>query len=159
MACLFIRAHALRILVCPISTYVCQGICYRRQRTKPRSSCSAPAGAGAAAAAIIWPCMYSYGLPPVFPFFFMSKIILLFAHLAGPGLGNKNSRSGWAQPGPVPPVDDDGLHPILVVESGLFTGACSLYQGCERRRPATMSICLKRQTHPNAHKVLYRWLS
>ena len=74
------------------------------------------------------------------------KTNLLFSHLAGPGLVNKNSRSGWTQPGPVPPVDDDGLHPILVVESSLFTGARSLYQGYERWLLATVSICLR--VHP-----------
>ena len=75
MACLFIRTHALRISVSNFNVlYVCQGICYRKQRTKPRSSCSAPAAA-AAASAIIWPCMYSHRLPPppVFPFSFMRK--------------------------------------------------------------------------------------
>ena len=43
MACLFIRTHALRISVSNLN----EGICYRKQRTKPRSSCSAPAAAAA----------------------------------------------------------------------------------------------------------------
>jgi len=147
MACLFIRTHALRISVSNLNVLVPRHLLPKTKDEAPLllvCSCSCC-------------CCFCYHLalhvfapPPAstsLPFLLHAKkIILLFAHLAGPGLGNKNSRSGWAQPGPVPPVDDDDLHPILVVESSLFTGTCSLYQGCERRRPATMSICLKRQT-------------